>query len=148
VTVPNFDAAEVPEPIRFRFLGRDWECYPVPPDQALAVALMGRDLIPYAETAPEAYAEVASDIAVRFVRWCVTDPVAWIDAVRAQPVPGLAVIEVMSYVVNGYSDTTPAPVPEPMTPSPSRAAARRTDLAGLERVLDTVGVRGPVIRER
>lgn len=145
MSVPNFDQpAGGPEPVRFRFLGRDWDAHPEMPEEAIVVASIANSVGAYAESWPDVYAGVLADLAVRFVAYTVTEPEEWATAVRLGLPDTGAVLQVMTWLAEQYQ---PAPAPaldDRETFVPQR---RRTDLDGLRSALTAAGVRGNVIRE-
>lgn len=148
MTVPDFDAAavELPEPPRFRLLGREWACHPTVPDEAMTAARMGHVLAPFAVTDPEVYAAVISDLALRFVGWCVTDPDEWARMLAGARVEAATIIGVMAWLAEAYDNPTPpAAAPAPATPRPG--GARRTNLEQLRGVLTATGLPDTVIED-
>lgn len=135
MAVPDFDAAVGPEPVRFRFLGRDWTAHPEIPDEAVVVAAIARSCGAYAEAWPDVYAGVLADLAVRFVAYTVTEPDEWATAVRLGAPDPAAVLQVMTWLADQYQAPTAAPT----------ASSRRTDLDGLRGALAAAGVGDDVI---
>ena len=124
--VPDFDTQE-PEPVGFRFLGRDWTCRPSLPDEALVVASIAGQVGAYAESFPQVYVDVLADLSVRFVGYAVTEPDEWATAVRLSRPDTAAVLQVMTWLSEQY--TTAAPTPPP-APAPQSSVIDRAIASG------------------